>query len=392
MNSDSKLIRQAAKCPECGTPHHYVEVSFSFANDKGGWEVECRECRKRFTIRLKNPEESSAEGFRILRRFDDDNNDGQQSSAPAASEIVQYSLDINENKLRFDFDSEPIYRCTLSGADLEKASLAELEKHLPDVSQAFYTARNYMLASNVPDCEHAVIPVPVPCKCGSTHKATFYFPLRLNDTPMPEPRQMLLADVEGSSLDEELTGIFSKTFLMGALEKLTARWRLKFDQIVIASPFIAHQYMSKANKLGVWEWLLGIFDPRRTLFITRSSSYKDYKSALLESGLNHDMLVSFGLESQIVGAGTKKQDFHAKVYIGLGDTCEILSGSANLVRGKSLENATFGFAERKRVETRYLDPLGATLPQALPRASHHLAITYDGTKWRADAHEGPSPI
>ncbi|MBO1039944.1 hypothetical protein [Brucella pituitosa] len=393
MNSGTKRINHVARCPACGTPHHYIEVKFPFENDAGGWEVECRGgCGKPFTISLRNPIESSARDFRILDCFDDDFG-GYQGIALPAKEIVQHSLDMNENRLRFNFDSDPIYRCAQSGVDLEKSALAELEKHVSEISNAFYGARNYILASSrVPDMEHVVVSVSMPCQCGSTHKAIFYFSLHLNDTPMPEAREMWLADVDGSSLDHELTGIFSKTFLMGALEKLIARWRLKYDQIVIASPFIAHQFMSKKDKLGVWQWLLGILDPRRTFFITRSASYKDYKTALLDSGLDHDFLVRFGLENQIVGAGAKKQDFHAKVYIGLGDKSEILSGSANLVPGKSMENASFALLERERVEDRYFVPLGVSLPQAPSRAGFHLAIEQEGTVWRADIKEGASPI
>ncbi|MFD1488789.1 hypothetical protein [Ancylobacter vacuolatus] len=345
MSFDAKQTQHVAKCPACGAPHHYVEVKFPIENDRGGWEVSCHKCGKPFTISLRNPEESLGRNFKILKRFDDEIG-GYQGSAPPAIEVVEHSLDMNDHRLRYDYTRSPIYRCTQSGIDLEKAALGQLESHLSAVHSQFYNARNYILASKVPELENVVVTVPVQCRCGSPHNAIFYFRLFLNETPAPSASEMLLANVDGASLEDELTGIHSKSLMMDALQKLIARWRLKFDQIVIASPFIAHQYMSKEKKLEVWEWLLGILDPQRTLFITRSNSYKDYKTALLDSGLDHDMLASFGLESRIIGAGTKKQDFHAKVYIGVGETCEILSGSANLVPGKSMENASFSTMDR----------------------------------------------
>jgi len=391
MSFDAKQTQHVAKCPVCGAPHHYVEVKFPIENDRGGWEAACQGCGKPFTISLRNPEESSARNFKILQRFDDDFG-GYQGSAPPATEVVEHSLDMNENRLRYNYDRSSIYRCTQSGTNLETAALQQLEIHLSAVHKQFDDARNYMLASTTPDIDHVMVTVPIPCECGSLHNAIFYSRLFLNDTPAPNASEMLLADVGGTSLEDELTGIRSKSFLMDALQKLIARWRLIFDQIVIASPFIAHQYMSKEGKLEVWEWLLGILDPRRTLFITRSNSYKDYKRALLDSGLDHDMLASFDLESRIIGAGTKKQDFHAKVYIGVGEKCEIFSGSANLVPGKSLENASFSTMDRGRVDARYLKPLGVVLPLAPARASFHLGIKQKGGVWIANIEEGASPL
>jgi len=270
--------------------------------------------------------------------------------------------------------------------------LGQLESHLSDIHNQFYNAQNFILANRTLELDNVVVTVPVPCQCGSSHNAIFYFRLALNDTSAPSASEMLLANIDGTSLEDELTGIHSKSFLMDALQKLIARWRLKFDQIVIASPFIAHQFMSKEEKLEVWEWLLSILDPQRTLFITRSNSYKDYKTALLDSGLDHDMLASFGLESRIIGAGTKKQDFHAKVYVGVGETCEILSGSANLVPGKSFENASFSKMDRARVDARYLEPLGIVLPPAPTRARSHLGIKQNRGVWVADIEEGASPL
>ncbi|WP_148221803.1 hypothetical protein [Rhizobium leguminosarum] len=50
-------------------------------------------------------------------------------------------------------------------------------------------------------------------------------------------------------------------------------------------------------------------------------------------GWTLELLRTFGLESQIISGGTKKHDFHAKLFIGLGDKSELLSGSANIVGG-----------------------------------------------------------
>ncbi|MFK0690902.1 hypothetical protein ACFX5Q_22260 [Mesorhizobium sp. IMUNJ 23033] len=380
-----------AKCPHpyCGEPHQYVEITFPMINDRGGWVIECKKCKKHFTVTLRNPTESIAKGFLIADCWDDD--DGEYlGSAPSAEEIAKFSLDMNPDVLRFNYGQSAIYYCSDNGDEMESSALAQLRSMLPYVHAELAKAQNFSLAGRSPDVTHVAVRLRVPCACGATHHAVFYCPFRLD--LLPQAEDMLLADVEGTSLEENLTGIFSKSFLMDALEKLVARWRLKFDQVVIASPFIAHQYMTKSQKLEIWEWLLGILDPSRTTFITRATSYNDYKAALLETGLDHKVLVDFGLENRIVAADAKKQDFHAKVYIGLGETSEVLSGSANLVRGPSFENASFLSLTKERIRKRYLDPLGVVLKAPAPRAKYHLLIEERDGKWRADFLAGASPI
>jgi hypothetical protein len=146
---------------------------------------------------------------------------------------------------------------------------------------------------------------------------------------------LLLADVSGTDLTDVLTGVLSKTDVMQALEKLIARWRLFSDQILLATPFVAHQWKTKAERLAIWERLLAQLDPSRTVLMTRGTTFKEYRAALIEFGLDHDMLARFRLENRIIGDGKRKQDSHAKVYIGLGGICEVLSGSANVVKGGS---------------------------------------------------------
>jgi len=130
MSFGVRQSQHVAKCPACGKPHHYVEVKFPVENDRGGWEVACLECGSPFIIRLRNPEESSQRDFSISQRFDDERG-GYHGSAPPATEVVEHSLDLNESRLRFDYSSSPIYRCTQSGTDLEKAALGQLDRHSP---------------------------------------------------------------------------------------------------------------------------------------------------------------------------------------------------------------------------------------------------------------------
>jgi hypothetical protein len=99
---------------------------------------------------------------------------------------------------------------------------------------------------------------------------------------------------------------------------------------------------------------MAILDPRKTVLVTRPATRTDYKKVLQEDGLDYEMLRSYGMENSLISAGVAKQDFHAKVYSGISASyVGVLSGSANLVHGKSVENISFRSITSKDFERRY---------------------------------------
>lgn len=387
---ETRHRQHVANCPACSEPHHYTEFKFPMVNDSGSWLIECSRCSQQFVVNLCNPADSDAKHCKVLERFDD-KIAPYAGGAPKAAAAAIHNLNMNQQALRFDYGTEPIYRCARGDDDLEASALAALRMHYPAIRGQLDHAINIFLAQRMPNVVHAVVHVTLDCPCGEQHRAIFYYPFRLDGSSSPSPEEMLLAHVSGADLADWLTGIFSKTYVMESLEKLIARWRLLSDQIIIAAPFVGHQYKTKAQKLEIWERLLGLLDADRTVLLTRPAGYSEYKKALLDSGLDHDILVRFGLQNRIVSAGTKKQDFHAKVYIGVGERSEVLSGSANIVSGKSLENASFAACTRTRVDSRYLGPLGVTLSTPPARASYHVTIAQVGGDWRFNVKAGPAP-
>ncbi|MGY3396460.1 hypothetical protein ACVWW6_009051 [Bradyrhizobium sp. USDA 3311] len=102
------------------------------------------------------------------------------------------------------------------------------------------------------------------------------------------------------------------------------------------------------------------------------------------------MLQEYGLESRLVAADTKKQDFHAKFFIGMNDEqCEVLSGSANLVNGKSIENLVFKAISPERCASRYLDKLNVKLPEFPAPSRHFVLIEKVGDEWKPRTENGP---
>lgn len=298
---------------------------------------------------------------------------------------------MNPEELRFDFGDAPIYICDTAGENLENAALDALIAHYDIVASELSNARNYALSSRLPDFENAVILVGLNCSCGQTHEAIFYCPFPINGDPLPEPREFLLADVSGVDLSDTLDGVLSKTNLMAAVSKLIVRWRLFCEQIVIVSPFVGHQFNSMETRLDTWEKLLRLLDKRRTVFVTRSKTLGEYKAALLDAGLDFELLRTFGLENQIISSGTKKQDFHAKLFIGLGEKSEVLSGSANIVGGPSMENISFKAQSRDRVSTKFFGPLKIAIPAARPLPEWHLFLDLTAGTPNVTVQRGPAP-
>ena len=387
---ETRRKNYAAKCPHCGDPHHYTELKFPAVNDRGTWVIKCNACGQPFAIDLRNPIESPTGNCRVLERYDDEENP-YAGSVEYATDKAVYKLAINDEDPIFDYSGHPIYCCPDTGKGLEQPALAELTAVMSNIRRQWGIILNNYLARRMPEVDHLVVPIKVPCSCPRKHTATFYRTFQVDPNASVEVEDFLLANISGTDLDDVLSGIHTKSYLMDALDKLIVRWRLYKDQILIAAPFVGHQWKSQSEKLEIWERLLKQLDAKRTVFLTRSATWSGYRSALQETGLDHDVLASYGLENQIVATGNKKQDFHAKVYIGIGGQSEVFSGSANLVDGPSMENSSFAVSSYTKVIEKYVDPLKLSLPEAPGRADHHLMISPTEDGWETTVGVGPAP-
>jgi hypothetical protein len=309
---------------------------------------------------------------------------------PVAAEIVEHNLNLNHTSHAFDYDAPPIYLCNKTQESLEKPAQSALAGVLNKVLRAYSAYANYALASKTQNFEHVVTHVDVKCTCGQLHVATFYAKFLWTGNVQKSLDEYLLAGISGTSLEDRLDGLFSKSDIMTFLEKVLIRWHLTADQIVIASPFVGHQYMSKEDKLAIWKWLISILDPAKSAFITRKAQLDAYKAALDDvDGLDHAFLQDFELESKLVSADIRRQDFHAKFFIGLAnDRCEVLSGSANLTRGPSVENISFRILSAEACQDRYIRRIGITLPPKVTVMSDFVLIRESDEGWSAGPVSG----
>lgn|GEM_PF-703509 len=375
---------RVANCPHCTESHHYVETRFTGDNDKGYWLLECLKCRSQFVIELLNPMESGGEASRHIQEKHERAFTGDRGIV--AIDVLVHDTDLNQNAWSFKYNAIPLYRCKSSSVNLERLAKDELGKQIDEVLSACSTAANYLLKGSA-DCDLAVVRVPLNCACGGKHTATYYARLAIgSDLGALSEDNFLLADVSNSEMDETLDGIVSKSDAMDLLEKLVIRWNLLADQIFIVSPFVGTSYTSHEKQLEIWSWLLGMLDPRKGVFLTRGATYTSYKTAMKADGVSVDLLEKYGLENKIVAMDVRKQDFHAKFFAGISeDGCEVMSGSANLVRGPSVENVSFRQMSKIQFDERYLRNLN--LKDGIPvpsKASKHWILVDRGPKgWRA---------
>jgi hypothetical protein len=369
---DSVGRKYVAKCPHCGQPHGYTEIRFNAVNDDGYWKLACQKCEKDFVIRLKNPRESWAP-FYVAEQLE-----GPYTGniADVATEIVQHKLPAKNTSHFFDYSAAPLYVCATSNSTLETLARDAMRRDLDGIKKAYLNAANRALASHTPPYRHLVAHVPFGgCNCGQDHIATFYAKFLFTGDVQNETDAYLLAGISGCDLEDRLSGLFSKTDIMALLEKLLIRWHLTADQILVAVPFVGHSYLPKEKKMAIWSWLLSLINPELGVFITRSKTFSDYKNVAEDvEGLHHGMLLEYGLAEKLIAADVRKQDFHAKFFIGINSRgCEVMSGSANIVTGPSIENIAFHSMDAARCTARYINPLKISLPPALERIPHVLA-------------------
>ncbi|MDC7698013.1 hypothetical protein [Vogesella indigofera] len=368
LTSDRKRP-MVAKCPECGKPHRFTNVKHPVINDPGYWEIRCSGCAEIFCIPGLHDVFDSFAGpeVDIVTRSEDS---VAESAHPVSTEVAVYRLDMNRLELAYDLASCALYHCACEQA-LDELAYAQLRAEFDEVQREYSYRVHYALKGRF--CAHYVTAnVIFTCPCSQSHTATFYTRFMHDNSKRPTVENYILADVAGVELNDILDGVRSKNDAMDILGKLILRWNLLADQILIASPFVGHQFMSASKQLEIWEWLLGLLDPQIAIFLTRSTAWTNYRKSLTDAGLPLEVLENFGLENKVVSAGHTKHDFHAKFYVGISeDWSEVYSGSANLVRGPSMENTSFRRMSRQSFNRRYL--LQMALKQPLPAPSFKAA-------------------
>ena len=181
---------------------------------------------------------------------------------------------------------------------------------------------------------------------------------------MPNESQCFsIINIVGSlSLSDRLySGLYSKDEVVDILYKLIPRWTLLYNYMYIITPFIGHHFLKPEKLVHTWLDMMKRVDPGKVSFFVRGGQLKLFKNAFDKiNDTKYETLDEYGLGSNILREVKGVNRFHAKIYCGISeDSCEVFSGSANLVRGPSLEVMHFNeFNDYSLFSKRFLEPIG----------------------------------
>jgi len=371
-----------ALCPHCQTPFHYVECRLDGDNDTGGWKVRCKECDGLFKVELKNPRESSTDcRWQVEEELYDWLGNG--GDLPVASHRVKHNIHRRKTAWEFKADSAPLYCCPTTNLALDALAYQALRSESQTLQRAWEQAENYLLACSGPSSDRILVCLDVPCECGNAHSAVFFAPTYLGASSIPLVDRCLLAHVSNVSLDDRLNCLASKSEIMELLEKLLIRWHYTADQILLATPFVGHQWMKPDEIQEIWDWLFQNLDPDKVTLLTRKATWTSFKNIQKQSGLSFEELERYGLEDKVVSAGGVKQDFHAKFFAGVSrDSVDVLSRSANLLHGTSIENISFHKMTVQKFQACYLDVLKYAPPPPLKTGRSRDVLRFENGDWK----------
>ncbi len=372
-------------CPHCENPFHYVVCRFvGGENDNGGWKVRCKKCNQLFKVQLQNPGQSSTEcrwqvEEEIYEWPEDDD-------LPTADQCVKHNLPRCKTAWTFNTNAVPLFRCAKSGQSLDVTAYQALQTEAHTLQDTWRQAENFLLARGGRGSDRILVCIDINCVCGEPHSAVFYAPTYLGASDVPLVNRCLLAHVSNASLEDRLNCLASKSEVMDLLEKLLIRWHCTSDQILLATPFIGHQWMKPNEVQEIWDWLFQNLDPERVTLLTRKATWMSFKKIQMQSGLAFEELERYGLEDKVVSAGGTKQDFHAKFFAGVSkDFVEVLSGSANLLRGPSIENISFHRMTTEAFKARYLDILKYAPPPPAKVQGYGDVLLFKDGNWTHNA-------
>ena len=378
------------KCPRCGNTVHYREVRFPAINDHGLWFLSCTRCSGDMYEDILNPFESGiVSGAKLLTAFDDEMcNHAEVAGIRQNHPRLEQGMLILENPtpkpIRFDVNKHPLFCCSRCEAPVESLAYAAIGQHFPAIANRIRDVRSYLLKDRVADEQFFTIHIDFECVCHASLKAVLYTPVEPLHKPLGSPGDLLLADVSGARLHEDLEGIFSKTQCLDILEKLIIRWRLFFAKTLIVTPFVGHNWLSHSEQCDLWSWMLEFANPHATEFVTRRATVNKYKKAAAAEGIPLDALAEYDFLNPVISEFTEKTDFHAKVYGGIdAKGCEIVSGSFNIVRGPSVENMSFRRYTYAQYQKRFVDRLRLPLGQPQETGLKSVHVRYEQGGWNA---------
>lgn len=396
IDSNEQVTKNNTKCPNCAS---VVTISEAFTkpctigngitvpafDEKGVIVGECSECNKKFVVNVTNPEfaEFNNGATKVDYYFDVDGETKKElyKCLLSAMSKVKGDKKLNQYYLDYIYDDYPIYVCNQCGKNLERQSLNAFKEKFEPFQKAHFDYVNWSLKNargRAPD--YITVKLGFKCFCGNQCKSFFF--KKYTETLNFEIGEFSICNIMGAhGIDKVIApGVYSKDNSVSWLYKLIPRWTLLFDRVYIITPFIGHQWLKPAELMNTWLELVNRLDHKKSKVLLKSGQFSSFRKAYSnENNESYEKLSEFELGSDLLSELKQANDFHAKIYCGISqDKCEVFSGSANLVKGKSMEVMHFNTYDNfDDFNEAFLAPLGIKEDLKLKLNTHSLFFDSD---------------
>jgi hypothetical protein len=337
-------------------------------NDRGGIIVECEKCKKNSFYRCENPSESNVVlGGHKIEFWDNEIQSKDEflrdcNEVKEAVNSLKIVGEIPKRSFNFNYNKPHIHFCGKCGLEIETLAHDNFALKKALIEKEFKNMMNYILANRVRNMDDLYIKTKNICNCGQCLTFVYHTKFKPNGNLTPNYSELSFIDTSDSIISENIDGVSSKSDCVSVLEKFLLRWSGLMNKIIIATPFVGHQWMQDDELIELWDWMKNYSDQSKTALITRTATINKYKKVCKEKGVDIDFLSFYGINDRLIEEMTKKQDFHAKIYIGANDKfAEVLSGSFNLLRGNSVENISFSRMSIEKAVNRFIEPMNIGL-------------------------------
>jgi len=352
------------KCSQCDNNIRIHPVKFPVVNDNGGFIVKCNECKKNSFFETINPDETYiSKGGEKIDTWDIDitTKENALTKYPDIKKLregVWVIGDLEEREYEFNFNSPHIYHCLKCGNEVESTAKSALDNKAAIIIKQYDNLMNYVLANHRACQDNLIIEISAECKCNYRFVSFWHKKFTADNKSINPQKDLFLIGTDMPIKSSYIDGIMSKNDCKRILEKFIIRWNAIYPRLLIVTPFVGHQWLSKGEVIELWDWIKNFLDPEKSSLVTRTATYNKYKKACEEKGVSLEVLEKYGLNNNIIQEFTKKQDFHAKIYVGYSlDNTEILLGSFNLMDGPSVENITFKSTNYKTFTDKFVSPM-----------------------------------
>jgi len=396
IQSNDQVSQSNSKCPNCG---NVVTISEAFtkpcvldngitipAFDEDGVMVgKCSSCAKNFTLGVTNPEFSEFISGAVKQDYyfkvDGKEKEELYKDLKNATARIEGDTKLKKYYLNYIYDGYPLYVCNKCDENLENLCLEAFEKCFTLFNREHNNYVNWSLKNaHGQGPEHIIVKLDFQCSCGEECQVVFF--KKYIETLNLDIKEFSICHVMGArSVDKRIKpGVYSKDNCVSWLYKLIPRWTLLFDKIYIITPFVGHQWLKSDRLMDTWLELVNRLDHKKSKVLLKYGQFSGFRKAYLkENNVPYETLSEFELGANLLSELKQTNDFHAKIYCGISqERCEVFSGSANLVKGKSMEVMHFNvFDDFDKFNEAFLVPLGVKEDLKFQPKSHSLLFDSD---------------